>query len=118
MGRTMDRRSLLRAAASLPLFRVAASAQVERAPDRPPSLIVRQRNPENLEFPFESLDSFLTPNDLFYVRSHFNIPIIDRSRWRLSVAGDVEKPLDLSFEELAGLPSTTAPAVLECSGNG
>src|SRR3954452_19803624 len=116
MGGTLDRRSLLQAAASLPLLH--AAARVEPEPDRPPSLIVRQRHPENLEFPFASLDTFLTPNDLFYVRSHFDIPIIDRSRWRLSVAGDVEKPLDLSFEELAGLPSTTAPAVLECSGNG
>jgi hypothetical protein len=32
-------------------------------------MIIRQKEPVNFEFPFDKLDSFLTPNDLFYIRS-------------------------------------------------
>jgi hypothetical protein len=31
-------------------------------------LIIRERDPLNLEYPFDQLDEFLTPNDLFYIR--------------------------------------------------
>ena len=34
-------------------------------------LIIRQKEPTNLETPFDQVDSFLTPTELFYIRSHF-----------------------------------------------
>jgi hypothetical protein len=37
-------------------------------------VISRQRHPDNLEFPFSTLNSFLTPNEQFYVRTHFAFP--------------------------------------------
>src|SRR5438094_378969 len=37
-------------------------------------LIIRQREPKNLETPFAQVDSFLTPSELFYIRSHFPTP--------------------------------------------
>jgi DMSO/TMAO reductase YedYZ molybdopterin-dependent catalytic subunit len=46
------------------------------------------------------------------------VPEIDRRTWRLTVDGEVERPLELCFEDLAKLPSATAAVVLECSGNG
>ena len=33
-------------------------------------LVVRERNPENLEFPFSALNGFITSNEQFFVRSH------------------------------------------------
>ena len=33
-------------------------------------LIIRQKEPNNLETPVDRIDSFLTPTELFYVRSH------------------------------------------------
>src|SRR4051794_7357183 len=38
---------------------------------RAPELIVRGGNPLNAETPVELLDSYLTPLDRFFVRSHF-----------------------------------------------
>jgi hypothetical protein len=32
-------------------------------------LIIRQKKPTNLEMPFNHVDSYLTPTDLFYVRT-------------------------------------------------
>jgi len=37
-------------------------------------VIVRQKEPKNLEAPFDRLDSYLTPTDLFYIHSHFLTP--------------------------------------------
>jgi DMSO/TMAO reductase YedYZ molybdopterin-dependent catalytic subunit len=79
--------------------------------------IVRSESPLNLEMPFSTLDSFLTPTKSFYVRTHFPIPTIDRNAWWLHVDGAVEKPFAIDYEELITLESLTIPATLECAGN-
>ena len=79
--------------------------------------IVRSESPLNLETPFSTLDSFLTPTKSFYVRTHFPIPAIDRNAWWLQVEGEVEKPFAINYEQLIALKSVTAPATLECAGN-
>jgi DMSO/TMAO reductase YedYZ molybdopterin-dependent catalytic subunit len=86
--------------------------------DRGDGLIVRQAEPPNLEFPFASLDTFLTPTERFFVRNHFAVPKLDAAAWRLKVEGAVRQPLEMSYEELRRLPSRTRAATLECAGNG
>jgi DMSO/TMAO reductase YedYZ molybdopterin-dependent catalytic subunit len=112
----LDRRLFLRSAAlaaaawgGLPAFLQAEDA---------PALIPRETDPQNLEFPFASLDSFLTPNKLFYVRNHFAAPKLDVETWRLQVKGAVKKPLELTHAEILNLPARTIPVTLECVGNG
>ncbi|MDQ3257918.1 MAG: sulfite oxidase [Acidobacteriota bacterium] len=124
-----DRRNFLRRAAALPLIygvrggsvslakSIDSSASVINAPQQPAGLIIRQKQPENLEFPFSTLDSFLTPNNRFYVRSHFPVPRLDVAAWRLRVEGAVARPLELSLAELLAMPARTATATLECAGN-
>lgn len=82
------------------------------------SLIPRQRNPDNLEFPFATLDSFITPNEKFYIRNHFPQPKLDTISWRLQVEGAVQRELQLSLDDLRKLPARTVTATLECAGNG
>ena len=79
--------------------------------------IVRSESPLNLEMPFSTVDSFITPTKSFYVRTHFPIPTIDRDAWWLHVDGEVEKPFAIDYEELMTLESVTTPATLECAGN-
>jgi DMSO/TMAO reductase YedYZ molybdopterin-dependent catalytic subunit len=79
--------------------------------------IVRGEEPLNLEMPFEKLQSFITPTESFYVRTHFPIPKIDRDEWWLHLEGEVEKPLAINYEELLKLESLTLPVTLECAGN-
>jgi len=79
--------------------------------------IVRSEEPLNLEMPFEKLDGFITPTELFYVRTHFPVPKIEKKTWRLSVAGEVEKPFQINYEELLKLESRKMPVTLECAGN-
>ena len=124
---SMDRRGFLRAAAmGLPLAALLSEESAEgQAPvataqesRRLPGMIVREKMPENLEFPFSTLDTFLTPNDRFYVRSHFAVPTLDTATWRLRVEGAVKTPLELTLADLMQMPSRTVSATLECAGNG
>jgi DMSO/TMAO reductase YedYZ molybdopterin-dependent catalytic subunit len=80
-------------------------------------LIIRQKEPKNLEAPFDRIDSYLTPNELFYIRSHFPAPSLDRASYRLRIDGAVRHPFALSYEELRIMPSETRVATLECAGN-
>lgn len=81
-------------------------------------LIIRQKEPANLEMPFDRLDPYLTPTELFYIRSHFPAPRIDRAGYRLRIDGAVRNRLALSYEELREIGSETRTATLECAGNG
>ena len=93
----------------------AAFAQEPVSPSR---LIVRSARPEDFETPVHLLDSWITPNDLFFVRSHFYTPTIDALSWRLQVDGEVESVLLLTLDDIRRMPSTTVTATLECAGNG
>jgi DMSO/TMAO reductase YedYZ molybdopterin-dependent catalytic subunit len=115
-GRTrgLSRRDFLYGAAALPL--AAAGPRLFAADG--PALIVREEDPQNLESPFAALKDFYTPNDLFYIRSHFAAPKLDVKTWRLRVEGAVETPLELTLDDLRKLPAAELPATLECAGNG
>ena len=82
------------------------------------ALIVRSKVPLDLETPVEVFNRFLTPNELFFVRSHFGAPAVSLGPWRLEIRGLVERPLELSLADLAGLEQVELPAVLQCAGNG
>lgn len=80
-------------------------------------LIVQTRRPENLATPLEWFDRLITPNPVFFVRSHFGPPSLDTGR-KLRVEGLVGRPLELGPADLASLPQVTITAVLQCAGNG
>ena len=81
------------------------------------SRIVQGTDPLNLETRFESLESFITPTESFYVRTHFPIPSMERDAWWLKVEGDVKNPFTINYEELLELEAVTTPVTLECAGN-
>jgi DMSO/TMAO reductase YedYZ molybdopterin-dependent catalytic subunit len=83
-----------------------------------PELIVRSSHPLDLETPVEVFDQFLTPNNLFFVRSHFGAPAEGLVPWQLAINGLVERPLALGLRDLEKIEHVAAPAVLQCSGNG
>jgi len=86
--------------------------------EKHPRLLVRQENPLNAgPAPDAVLDSFFTPNELFFIRNHGDIPVVEPEAWRLTVDGLVEKPLALSLADLRRLPRATVAATLQCAGN-
>ena len=82
------------------------------------SLIVHSARPQDLETPLHLLTSWITPNDAFYIRSHFYTPAIDERAWTLQVDGDVAAPLALTLDAIRRMPSRDVPVTLECAGNG
>jgi DMSO/TMAO reductase YedYZ molybdopterin-dependent catalytic subunit len=81
-------------------------------------LIIRQKEPANLETPLDQVDSYLTPTELFYIRSHFPAPKLDPASYQLRIDGAVRNSLSLSYQQLREMPSQTRVATLECAGNG
>jgi sulfite oxidase len=81
-------------------------------------LIPRSARPVDFETPVELLDSFITPNDAFYVRGHMTAPVVDAQAWQLTVDGEAKTPRALSVADLRSLPAVSVTATLECAGNG
>jgi sulfite oxidase len=117
----MNRRSMLRRAAGgalalgagSPALRWPPAARADEA-----ELIVRNLRPPDLETPVTALDGRITPNRLFFVRSHLGTPAVGIHPWRLELGGLADRPRSFSLEELDRLEQATVPAVLQCSGNG
>jgi sulfite oxidase len=97
------------------LFAQAPSAAQRYGKEK---LIVRSMRPPDFETPVALLDSFITPNDSFYVRSHLPVPTVDAATFALKVGGEVDSPLSLSVDEIKKLPAVTVTVTLECAGNG
>jgi DMSO/TMAO reductase YedYZ molybdopterin-dependent catalytic subunit len=110
---SIDRRRFLAAAAGLPL-----AGLLRAQPPASPGRIERVHSPQNLETNFAGLSDFITPNDLFYVRNHFAQPKIEVSKWKLKVEGAVERPLELSLDDIKKVREERRPLTLECAGNG
>ena len=126
----ISRRQLLQLGALAPLARLAGVSEPasldgrvaedggRRPAARAEELIVRSSRPLDLETPVSAFTQEFTPNELFFVRSHFGAPLLDAASWKLSVEGLVSSPLELSLVELRKLAVARAPAVLQCAGNG
>lgn len=82
-----------------------------------PGLIPRQVMPENLESPINNLQTWITPNELFYARTHFPYPTIQLESWVLFLGGEVESALNFTFEQLKEMPQVEKYVTIECSGN-
>jgi DMSO/TMAO reductase YedYZ molybdopterin-dependent catalytic subunit len=64
-----------------------------------------------------TISDFYTPNEHFYVVQHYDQPEVDLSTYRLRVTGLVEKPIELTLDELKGRPRVELDAGFECGGN-
>jgi DMSO/TMAO reductase YedYZ molybdopterin-dependent catalytic subunit len=86
------------------------------ASGRESHLVVLSHDPFNAETALRAPVPIITPNRAFFVRSHDAVPRVEG--WRLSVRGEVRRPIDLDYETLRRLPTRTLVATLECAGNG
>jgi DMSO/TMAO reductase YedYZ molybdopterin-dependent catalytic subunit len=72
----------------------------------------------NHALPLEALRWDVTPIGLHYLLTHYDIPDVDPTAWRLEVDGLVGSPLSLSLEEIRSLPAVETAVTMECAGNG
>ncbi|MDR3635264.1 MAG: sulfite oxidase [Isosphaeraceae bacterium] len=115
------RRDVLRASFAATLAGMTAGASRARGAEprsAADGLIVRNRRPLDLETPVTELGSWLTPNDRFFVRSHFGPPAVGLAPWEVSFAGLLDHDRTFSLNDLHAHEVVTVPAVLQCAGNG
>lgn len=97
---------------------LAQGAKPSVAPGKE-KLLVRSLRPPDYETPVALLDSWITPVDHFYVRSHMPVPMgLEASTWTLSIDGEVNQTVTVGLDELRKMPATTITTTLECAGNG
>ena len=131
----ISRRSLLGAAASLPVpawGKVSApwlspllpegareSFAFDALTGKKP-LIKLSYRPPNYETPISYFRQAITPNDVFFVRYHLrgDMDHIQAKTWRLTIGGEgAERTLEIDFDELKRMRATEIVAVNQCSGN-
>jgi len=67
---------------------------------------------------WEELTQWITPAKDFFDVSHYGKQTIDASTWKLRVSGLVQKPIDLTLDQIKAMTKKDVTATLECSGNG
>ena len=85
-------------------------------------LIARQEKPFNAEPSLDVLTrEWITPWESFFVRSHGDVPQVQRAGYRLKIEGLVEKPREYRAEELeptsSMFPQASTLFTLTCAGN-
>jgi DMSO/TMAO reductase YedYZ molybdopterin-dependent catalytic subunit len=73
--------------------------------------------PFSRAFNFAALKDWITPNNEFFVRSHFGVPRIEPSRWSVTISGVQGPPRVFAIDELVSLPAIEQIVTLECAGN-
>jgi len=113
------RRGFLAAAGGALLLPSAALAAVaESVPKDKRRMLQVNGYALDAETPLDALTTYITPNDLFFVRHHWNPMYPDLRRWALTVDGEVSAPRELTLADLKKLPRAEATCVLQCAGNG
>jgi DMSO/TMAO reductase YedYZ molybdopterin-dependent catalytic subunit len=140
-GTNLDRRSLFVSAAAFGV--AAASPALAQAPAPAPpaapaapaaparrALIKDDSRVLNIGATVRSgnywdFTTFMTPIEEFYVRNHYPTPTADRNavlareNWKLKVHGSaVERPFELTYNDLLKMPARSIVATMECHGNG
>jgi DMSO/TMAO reductase YedYZ molybdopterin-dependent catalytic subunit len=109
--------SVLRIAGPAHAFASQADREVipwldQLEPNPVPEVIVQQLDWEQLD-----ADSWITPNDQFFVIKHFNLPELNENDWRLALSGLVDQPMTLTLDDLKARERQEVAFTLECSGN-
>jgi DMSO/TMAO reductase YedYZ molybdopterin-dependent catalytic subunit len=122
----LTRRQFLATGASGAAALAASSEAVAQAPAQSQKFHAKPLPSEifidhgiNQETRLETLRGYLTPATHFFIRQHATTPVLDVRTWRLRVEGNaVERPLELSLDDLLRLPSRSVICFVECAGNG
>jgi len=88
-------------------------------PERHPGLLFHNNKPCNAELPIElMLDSWITPNALWFIRHHHPVPHIDHKEYRLNIGGLGTKSILLDLEDLKShFEAHEVTTTVQCGGN-
>jgi DMSO/TMAO reductase YedYZ molybdopterin-dependent catalytic subunit len=127
MARPTTRRELLRgslavaglSALGIPDWVLPALAQGETIvpfADTPPEVRTTPA-PDRRILDVRKIDGPFTPADQFFTTQHYGHPVVDPAVFRLKISGLVDRPAQLSLDELRKMKSSELIFGFECSGN-
>ncbi|HEX2279251.1 MAG TPA: molybdopterin-dependent oxidoreductase, partial [Candidatus Tectomicrobia bacterium] len=126
----VSRRTLLKgggaALAGMTVLRVAGPAQA--FPGQPDEVLIPWDDPPApvpepaqgvipKQLDWEQLDSWLTPNDEFFIVQHYGQPVLNEQDWRLDIGGLVAHQRTLTLADLKARARREVVFTMECSGN-
>lgn len=80
--------------------------------------VSRPPAPADASFDVEGLSPLFTPNDDFYrIDTALSVPRVEIDEWRLQVRGMVDRPVELTYDELLAMPQVEADITLACVSN-
>jgi DMSO/TMAO reductase YedYZ molybdopterin-dependent catalytic subunit len=84
-----------------------------------PQLIPTNLGARSFAAPPVALQQHIVPNELFFIRNHWKgHPALDPATYRLTVDGEVERAVQLSFQDIVQMPRQVLQVTFECCGNG
>lgn len=87
-------------------------------PTRDPRLRTLTPRPCNAETPSEGLSEFLTPNELFYVRNHMWVPVVEDTDHQITIELSDGEEKSYTMEDLKKrFKHYKITATLQCAGN-
>jgi DMSO/TMAO reductase YedYZ molybdopterin-dependent catalytic subunit len=91
-------------------------------PDRKRPALIPGKDGEgriiNGRSPVTDIEGLITPTDAYYIVNQLDVPEpVHPDDWTLSIGGEVESTVEMSFKDLRKLPGRTVRAVTECAGN-
>jgi DMSO/TMAO reductase YedYZ molybdopterin-dependent catalytic subunit len=127
MSKQTTRRELLKGSLAvaglgvlgMPDWTLPALAQEETMvpfTDLPPTINLTPA-PDRRIIDIRNIDGPFTPRDQFFTTQHYGHPVVDPGAFRLRIAGLVDRPTELSLDELRKMKSTELVFGFECSGN-
>ncbi len=80
----------------------------------PPTGTLDRPGPDRVE----GISPYLTPVEDFYrIDTALRVPVVDVDSWRLRITGQVDRELELSFEDLLGRDLVEVPITIQCVSN-
>ncbi len=74
--------------------------------------------PQGLEQMYDGISPLRTPNEDFYrVDTSLTVPAIDVDSWTLTIDGDVDEEITLTFDDLAAMQTVERDITLTCVSN-
>jgi DMSO/TMAO reductase YedYZ molybdopterin-dependent catalytic subunit len=82
-----------------------------------PESFTAVRGPDRRFLDLREIDGPFTPAEKFFTTQHYGHPAVDPQAYRLKVTGLVDRPRELTLEEIRSMGETVLEAGFECSGN-
>uniref|UniRef100_A0A286R227 Nitrate reductase [NADH] n=1 Tax=Ulva prolifera TaxID=3117 RepID=NIA_ULVPR len=88
-------------------------------PRHPDLIRLTGKHPFNSEPPHADVmkEGWLTPVSMHFVRNHGAVPRLEWGSHRITITGLVERPMEITMDDIAKLPAVTVPCLLTCCGN-